>query len=141
MRRLIGLLLIIAGILLFLVNFNIVTMKSISNIIWPISLIIVGIWGIIIKKRLNLFDLELLVLGSIGLLISLGYLNNTDYGLILSPVILILIGISIVINRQHRRRAYTYNRNHTYVVNNKNKYNAMLRKRNYRKTLNKRSNM
>jgi len=126
MKKLIGLILLVAGIVLLLVNYNVIQTEDNFALIWPIVLLLITLGNIIQMRRLRFFNVFLLGVGTYFLLKALGisldmYLSDT----VIFASVLIIIGIYILFIRKNIFRGkFQMSSNHS----NKNgtEYNALM---------------
>lgn len=95
-KRIFGLLIILAGVLLLLDNLNIYPIKDLFDYLWPSALILIGVYSMIEQRRINLFHLIITTIGLIFLAISFNLIERESVVSLIVPGIIILIGLSLV---------------------------------------------
>lgn len=114
-----GLLIIIAGVLLLLSNFEVGGVKEIVQSWWPLIIVIFGLFGFWNSER-QFFWPALTTI--VGLLILLNTLDiaELDYGKLFWPAVFVVIGTSLVFGsfqRKNHRQVQTHKDNsHTTSV-------------------------
>jgi len=101
-----GLLVIVAGIVIFLANINFGTTRSILADWWPLALIVTGIYLLWSNARSYVWPLVLMGSGGILLLKTLK-IADVDFGTLIIPLILLLVGTSIIVSALRRQRQPT----------------------------------
>lgn len=95
-KRVFGLLIILAGVLLLLDNLNIYPIRDLFDYLWPSALILIGIFSMIEQRRINLFHLIITAVGIIFLAINLDLIEREAIVNMIVPGIVILFGLSLV---------------------------------------------
>ena len=115
-KRIFGLLLVLAGALLIADRSNIYPISNVIDILWPSALILIGVFSMIEQRRLNIFHLIITSIGVIFLLIHLDILESNQIVPMIIPGIIILIGISLIFSpRYHRHVVISSRGNYTAV--------------------------
>lgn len=109
-RILTGLGIITVGIFALLGSFNIIDFKNIADVWWPLILIFAGLIMLINDIRNYLWALIVMAAGGAFLIRELGYSDFNIFQLFW-PVVLILIGGSVLFNRS-ARKANTNDKGH-----------------------------
>jgi predicted membrane protein len=99
-KRIFGLLIILAGVLLLLDNLNIYPIKDLFDYLWPAALVLIGVYSMIEQRRINLFHLIITTIGLIFLAISFNLIERESIVSLIVPGIIILIGLSLVFGRR-----------------------------------------
>ncbi len=95
-KKTIGLFIIILGILVFLSNTSIIDFGEISKYLFPSLVLIVGVVGMVEKKKFDVFYFIILLLGLSSLVLALEIFEKSLIQILLFPVIMVLIGIRIL---------------------------------------------
>lgn len=98
-KRIFGLLIILAGVLLLLDNLNIMPIRDLFDYLWPTALILIGIFSMIELRRVNLFHLILVFIGTVFLAINTGFIEKEAVANLILPIILVMLGLSLVFGR------------------------------------------
>ena len=98
-KRIFGLLIILAGVLLLLDNLNIYPIKDLFGYLWPSALFLIGLFSMIELVRVNLFHLVLVLVGGVFLAINAGLIEKEAIANLILPAILVLFGLSLVFSR------------------------------------------
>ena len=93
-----GILLIIAGLLLFLNEMNLFDFGDLVSTYWPSILIILGLVGLLSRDSSKLSNLILIAIGLFFQLRKLGYITVSIWQ-VFWPSILIIIGLSIIFEK------------------------------------------
>ncbi len=96
-KKTIGLFVIIIGILLFLSNVDFIDFNDFGRYIWSTLLIVIGVSGIIEKKKLDTFFLIVTVLGIFLLFTNIGIIERDIFRLLFVPLILVIIGVQLLL--------------------------------------------
>jgi predicted membrane protein len=99
-KRIFGLLIILAGVLLLLNNLNIYPIRDLFDYLWPSALVLIGVYSMIEQRRISLFHLIITTIGLIFLAISFNLIERESVVNMIIPGIVILIGLSLVFNRR-----------------------------------------
>ncbi|MEI7667675.1 MAG: DUF5668 domain-containing protein [Erysipelotrichaceae bacterium] len=101
MKKLIGIILLVTGIVLLLVNYNVIQTESNFRLIWPIILILITLDNIIQMRRIRFFNVILLGVGSYFVLRALDISLNTYVSEnVLYASVLIIIGLYFLLFRR-----------------------------------------
>ncbi|MDD4027509.1 MAG: LiaF-related protein [Bacilli bacterium] len=95
-KKTLGLFVIILGILLFLSNAEIIDFNEISEYLLPSLVLIIGVVGMVERRKVDIFYLILFLLGLSSLILALEIFDKSIVGLLLFPVIIVLIGVRIL---------------------------------------------
>ena len=95
-KRVFGLLIILAGVLLLLDNLNIYPIRDLFDYLWPSALILIGVFSMIEQRRINLFHLIITAVGIIFLAITFDLIEREAIVNMIVPGIVILVGLSLV---------------------------------------------
>lgn len=98
LKKFIGSIIITFGVLLLLSNYDIIVIENIWDYIWTVSLISVGVVGIITGKQLNFTFMSFIIIGSLFLIKEFGWIEQSCINNTLGPVLIIIIGITFFIN-------------------------------------------
>jgi predicted membrane protein len=99
-KRIFGLLIILAGVLLLLDNLNIYPIKDLFDYLWPSALILIGVYSMIEQRRVNLFHLIITMIGLVFLAISFNLIERESVVNLILPSIIILFGLTLVFGRR-----------------------------------------
>lgn len=97
-KKVIGLIVIVTGILLLLSNLDIVVFEDLSGIVFSVGIMIIGIAGLIDRKRFDFILSMFVIFGGLYLASNLGMIEEELIGQILGPVIIIAVGLSLVLS-------------------------------------------
>lgn len=102
MKRLIGLVLIVGGVLVLLSNLQIFYVQDLVDYLWPSALILLGLASIVENRRLTIWGLILVGIGGLYLADAFGLLlkYELDAALLIGPAILIAIGLGLLFGRR-----------------------------------------
>lgn len=115
-KRIFGLLLVLAGALLIADRLNIYSFSNVIDILWPSALILIGVFSMIEQRRINLFHLIITSIGVIFLLIHLDILVANQIVPMIVPGIIILVGLSLIFSPRYTRHVVISSRgNYTAV--------------------------
>lgn len=114
MKKLVGILIILLGVMFLLSNFDIVIIKNIRDLLFAIFLMLLGIGGIATKKRFDYFFISIIIFGFLLLLNYTGIINYNSVWLIFFPIIIIEVGLSFIIKPKRKE----------IIVSNDSKFNA-----------------
>lgn len=95
-KKIIGLFVIILGILLFLSNVDIINFTEISKYLLPSLVLLIGVVGMVERRKIDIFYLILFLLGLSSLTLALEIFEKNIIGMLLFPIIIVLIGIRIL---------------------------------------------
>lgn len=95
-KRIFGLLIILAGVLLLLDNLNIYPIRDLFDYLWPSALVLIGVYSMIEQRRVNLFHLIITTIGLIFLAINFQLIEREAIVNMIVPGIVILFGLSLV---------------------------------------------
>jgi predicted membrane protein len=104
-KRIFGLLIILAGVLLLLDNLNIYPIKDLFDYLWPSALVLIGVYSMIEQRRVNLFHLIITTVGLVFLAINFNLIEREAVVNLIVPGIVILFGLSLVFGH----RGYSVN--------------------------------
>ncbi|MGE5456278.1 MAG: LiaF transmembrane domain-containing protein [Ignavibacteriales bacterium] len=96
MKKVFGFMVIITGILLLFDNLNIVSFDNLFGLVISIGAIIVGITGLIEKKRFDFIMTMFIVFGGLYFLSNVGILEEGVVDDIFWPIVIIGIGLSLL---------------------------------------------
>ena len=95
-KKVIGIFLILFGVSLLLSNFNVLDFSEATSYIIPALLIIVGIVGIIEKKKFDLFYFIIFIVGLSSLFSRLELIDTNLLTSIIFPLLVVLIGVRVL---------------------------------------------
>ncbi len=104
-KRIFGLLIILAGVLLLLDNLNIYPIKDLFDYLWPSALVLIGCYSMIEQRRVSLFHLIITTIGLVFLAINFNLIEREAIVNMIVPGIVILFGLSLVFGH----RGYSVN--------------------------------
>jgi lia operon protein LiaF len=106
MRKIFASLLIAVGILIILSNLNIISVESLMKYLWPSLLILIGLYNLVRDRRIQIFSVILIGIGTIYLLNELDIIVVTFRQIMMYfwPVLLILIGFNLLFSRPRKIR-------------------------------------
>lgn len=87
---------ILVGILIFLNNFNWIDYNLIMKFLWPSVVIIIGIVGMIERKKFDFIFSAIILFGLNHLLINLNITDKNIVDLIFWPLILVILGYNLL---------------------------------------------
>ena len=96
-----GILVIAAGLVVFLANINFGVMRDIVDHWWPVVIILAGVFMLWSNSRNYAWSLLVVLIGSILLVNSLG-LASVDLGDVILPVLMVGFGFSILVGSRHK---------------------------------------
>lgn len=96
MKKLVGVLIILLGVMFLLSNFDIVIIKNIRNLLFAVFLMLLGIGGIATRKRLDYFFVSIIIFGFLLLLNFINVIDSNSIWLIFFPIIIIEVGLSFI---------------------------------------------
>lgn len=102
MKRVIALIVIVTGILLMLSNLDIVTFEDLSGVVFSIGVMIIGIAGLIERRRFDFVLSMFVIVGGLYFLSNIGVIGNEAIEDILWPTVIIAIGISLLFSVTRR---------------------------------------
>ncbi|MDD3392098.1 MAG: DUF5668 domain-containing protein [Bacilli bacterium] len=94
MKKVIGSIIIIFGLLILLSNYNLINIDNLWDYIWTVFLIMIGSAGLSSKKQFDFFYGSLIIIGSFYLLESLNIISNEFVNLTLWPILIIGLGVT-----------------------------------------------
>lgn len=100
-----GVFLIIAGVLLFLNEMNLLDFGDLFSLYWPSILIILGLIGLLSRDSSKISNLVLIAIGLFFQLRKLGYINVSIWQ-VFWPSILIIIGLNIIFQKGTSKHKY-----------------------------------
>lgn len=95
-KRIIGLIVIIIGVLSLMANFDIIVFNDFVGTIISLGVIIIGITGLIEKKRFDCVLFMLTIFGGLYFLSNIGLVNKEVINIIFWPTVIIFIGLSLL---------------------------------------------
>lgn len=95
-KKVIGFFIIITGILLFLSNIDMLEFNEMMKYIWPSLLILIGLIGMVERRRVDIFYLIVTILGISFFISNIGLVEKDVLSIVLFPTIIIIIGIKIL---------------------------------------------
>lgn len=98
MKKIIGSIIILVGVLFLLSNYDIIIMDNIWEYVWTIALIIVGVTGIVSRKQFDFIYSAFILIGILFLFKEIGIVNQSVINKTLGPLLIIIIGITFFIN-------------------------------------------
>lgn len=98
MKKTIGFIIIMLGILFMLSNFDLIVLDNIWNYLWTLAIIVIGIVGLMNKRRFDFFYITLILIGGMGLFKEFGLIDQSFINKTLGPVILIVLGLTFIMN-------------------------------------------
>lgn len=113
-KKTIGLIVVITGILILLSNFDVISFGDVSGLIFSLGIVIIGIVGMIEKRKFDLILFTFAVLGSLYFLSNLGILSKDVLDLLLFPIIVISIGLSLIFSCT--KKSFSNKSNTSYVA-------------------------
>lgn len=108
MKKILGLVLVLGGILLLLSNLNIYYVEDIMNYIWPAALILLGLASMIEDRRIHVFNGLLVTIGSLFLVQAFGIISSGEAELMIAPVVIITIGVCLLFGRSAVKTTRSY---------------------------------
>jgi predicted membrane protein len=101
MKRFIGLILIIGGVLVLLSNLQLFYVRDLIDYLWPSALILLGLASIVENRRLTIWGMILVGIGGLYLADAFHLLAqyNLDASVMIGPAILIAIGLGLLFGR------------------------------------------
>ncbi len=101
MKRFIGLILIVGGILVLLSNMDLFIVEDLISYLWPSALILLGLASIIEHKHLTIWGLILIGIGGLFLADAFGILAqyNLNPRILVGPAILIAVGLGLLFGK------------------------------------------
>jgi predicted membrane protein len=97
-KKIIGLIIILFGMLLLLSNLDIVSFEDLSGIVFSSAIIVIGLAGLIEKRRFDFILIMFVIFGGLYLLANLGLVNESMIDAILGPVFLMVVGLSLLLS-------------------------------------------
>ncbi|MDD2203668.1 MAG: LiaF-related protein [Bacilli bacterium] len=98
MKRIIGLIIILIGMLLLLSNLEIVSFEDLSGVVFSVAIIIIGLAGLIEKRRFDFILVMFVIFGGLYLFANLGIVDESMLDNIIGPVFLMVVGFSLLIS-------------------------------------------
>lgn len=96
MKKVFGLIVIVTGVLLLLDNLKIVLFDDLFGLVFSIGAVIIGITGLIEKKRFDFILTMFIVFGSLYFLSNIDVLEAKIINDIFWPIVVIGIGVSLL---------------------------------------------
>lgn len=127
MRRIFASLLIAVGILIILSNLNIISVEILMKYLWPSLLILIGVYNLVRDRRIQIFSVILIGIGTIYLLNELDIIVVTFRQIMMYfwPALLILLGFNILFSRPRKIRPIEPSSKPRHTSNQR-EYNAFL---------------
>lgn len=127
MRRIFASLLIAVGILIILSNLNIISVEILMKYLWPSLLILIGLYNLVRDRRIQIFSIILIGIGTIYLLNELDIIVITFRQIMMYfwPALLILLGFNILFSRPRKIRPIEPSSKPRHTSNQR-EYNAFL---------------
>ena len=95
-KKVIGLIVVITGILLLLSNLDVVSFDDLSGVVFSLGVMVVGIAGIMEKRRFD-FVLGLFIMfGALYFLANVNVIDKSTADSVFGPTIVIAIGLSLL---------------------------------------------
>lgn len=104
MKKTMGIIIIIIGILFLLSNFNLIVLDNIWNYLWTLGFIVIGAVGLADRRRFDFFFIILILVGELYLFKELGLIYQSFINKTLAPVILIVLGLTFIMNYTSYRK-------------------------------------
>jgi predicted membrane protein len=98
-KKLIGLFIVVVGLLLLFANLNLLDFHIAMKYLWPSLIILIGMVGMIEKKKFDITFSIILILGINFLLNNLKIVNDNLITIIFWPLILVLFGSSLLFRK------------------------------------------
>lgn len=95
-RKVVGLLIVVIGVLLLLSNLDIVSFEDMSGIVFSLGLVAIGLVGMFEKRRFDFFLGTITVIGSLYFLVNIDIIEREVVNNILGPIVVIAIGLAIL---------------------------------------------
>ena len=101
MKRFIGLILVIGGVLILLSNLQLFYVRDLIDYLWPSALILLGLASIVENRHLTIWGMILVGIGGLYLADAFHLLAqyNLDASVMIGPAILIAIGLGLLFGR------------------------------------------
>ena len=96
MKKIIGLIITLIGMLLLLSNLEIVSFEDLYGIVFSTAIIIIGLAGLIERRRFDFIMTMFVVFGGLYLLSNLGLVDESIIDVILGPVFIMVVGLSLL---------------------------------------------
>lgn len=96
MKKVFGFIVIITGILLLFDNLNIVSFDNLFGLVISIGAVIIGITGLIEKKRFDFIMTMFIIFGSLYFLSNINVLEENIVDDIFWPIVIVGIGLSLL---------------------------------------------
>lgn len=94
-KKVIGLVVIIAGILLLLSNLEVVSFDDLSGVIFSLGVMIVGVAGLIEKRRFDFILSMFVIFGGLYFLSNINVIPADTIDVIFWPIVITAIGLSL----------------------------------------------
>lgn len=98
MKKIIGSIIILVGVLFLFSNYDVIIIDNMWGYIWTISIIAVGITGIVSRKQFDFLFSAFILIGTLFLFKETGIINQGFINKTLGPILIIIIGITFFIN-------------------------------------------
>lgn len=109
MKKLVGVLIILLGVMFLLSNFDIVIIKNIRDLLFAVFLMLLGIGGIATRKSLDYFFVSIIIFGFLLLLNFINVIDSNSIWLIFFPIIIIEVGLSFIFKPKKKEIILTDN--------------------------------
>lgn len=96
LKKTIGLIIIACGLLLLLSNLELVSFDGIARVLFPLALVIIGIVGLIEKKRFDFVLSLFIIIGSLYFLANIDVIELKMVNNILGPIVIVTVGVGIL---------------------------------------------
>lgn len=98
MKKIIGSIIILVGVLFLLSNYDIILIDNLWGYVWSISIIAVGITGIVSRKQFDFLYSAFILVGALFLFKEIEIIEQSFINKTLGPLLIIIIGITFFIN-------------------------------------------
>ena len=95
-KRIIGLMVIVTGVLLLLSNLEIVVFDDLSGLVFSMGIMIIGIAGLIERRRFDFVLSMFVIFGGLYFSSNIGLIEQESIDLIFWPIVIMAIGLSLL---------------------------------------------
>lgn len=123
-RFVFGLCIVGVGLLLLLGNLDVINFDFSIGTFWPIILIVIGLTKVVNYGESTFWGFILLLVGIYFQLqnLNVDFIRNISLGSLIWPTVVILIGLSMLMDRDEKHRDEKHNRTEHYGEHDETKY-------------------